>query len=70
MNDPSLVSVVLLVGDRGLFERNLREQVRQDTWKSASVRRDCHSVSHSAVGAALALNRQQHGSDGKACFDV
>ena len=49
MNDPSLVSVVLLVGNQGSFGRDLPEQVRQGTWKFASVRRDRHSVSHSAV---------------------
>jgi len=43
---------VLRVGNQGRVGRDLREQVRQGTWKSAGVRRDCdcHSVSHSAVG--------------------
>jgi hypothetical protein len=49
--DTSLVSVVLLVGNQGRFGRDLREQVRQDTWRSAGVRYDCHSVSHSAAGS-------------------
>ena len=56
--DTSLVSVVLLVGNQGPFGRDLRKQVRQDTWKSASVRCDCHSVSHSAAGSALTFTCQ------------
>lgn len=48
-SDPSLVSVVLLLGNQGPFRRDLRILVRYDTWKSAGVRGDCRSVSHSAT---------------------
>ena len=47
-DDPSLVSVVLRVDNQGRSGRDLRKQVRQDTQKSASVRGDCHPVSHPA----------------------
>ncbi len=47
-HDHSLVSVVLLAGDQGPFRRDLRILVRYGTWKSAGVRGDCRSVSHSA----------------------
>ena len=54
--DPWPVSVVLLVDNQGRFGSDLPEQVRKGTWRSAGVRRDCHPVSHSAVGSALTLN--------------
>jgi hypothetical protein len=47
--NPSLVSVVLLAGHQGPFRRDLRILVRYGTWKSAGVRGDCRSVSHSAM---------------------
>ncbi len=47
--DTSLVSVVLPVGNQEHSGRDLRRQVRQGTRKSASVRDDCHSLSHSFV---------------------
>ena len=56
--NPSLVRRVLLIRHQGPSERDLGKQVCQGTWKSVSVRGDCHSVSHSAMGAALTLNRQ------------
>ena len=49
MDDPSLVSVVPLACNQGLLGKYLRKRVRQNASRSASVRRDCHSVSHSAV---------------------
>jgi repressor LexA len=52
-NDLSFVSVVLLSGNQGSFRDDQRKQVRQDTQKSASVRGDCHSLSHSVASAAL-----------------
>ena len=47
-DDPSLVSVVLRVDNHGRSGRELRKHVRQGTQKSASVRGDCHPVSHPA----------------------
>jgi anti-sigma B factor antagonist len=44
--NPSLVSVVILVDNQGRSGWDLRKQVLQDTRKSASVRGDCHPVSH------------------------
>jgi hypothetical protein len=35
------------------FGRDLREQVPRGTRKSAGVRYDCHTASHSAVGSAF-----------------
>src|SRR5579859_3121484 len=35
----------------------LRKRVRRSTWKFASVRGDCHSVSHSAVAQWLTSYR-------------
>jgi putative hydrolase of the HAD superfamily len=46
-SDPSLVSVGPLGGSQDQARRDLRKPVRQGTRKSARVRRDCRSVSHS-----------------------
>ena len=47
--NPLLVSVVSLLGNQGPLWRDLRILVRYGTWKSAGVRGDCRSVSHSAM---------------------
>jgi hypothetical protein len=49
MRDLSLVSVVLLLANQEPLGTDLRERVRQGTWRSAKVRGDCHSDSHSLV---------------------
>ena len=51
-NDYLLVSVVLLVDNQELLQRDLQKQVRQDTRKYAGVRGACHSVSHSVVAVS------------------
>jgi hypothetical protein len=45
----SPVSIGLLAGSHDRFRWDLRKPVRQGSRKSASIRGDCHSVSHSAV---------------------
>jgi hypothetical protein len=53
--DSSLVSVVILADNQGRSGCDLRKQVRQDTWKSAGVRGDCHPVSHPALRATVSV---------------
>lgn len=53
-DDPSLVSVVLLVGNQEAYPGDLRKRVRQSARKFAGVHGDCHSFSHSAVVRAAA----------------
>lgn len=50
---PSLVSVVLLASSQGTFVQRPAGTVWQSTRRSAIVRGDCHSDSHSAADDTL-----------------